>query len=241
MTQPRADPIVETDARGSGAPVVLVPGGLTGWASWLPHAERLSATHRVIRTQLLGVALRLRGAPLPPGYGLRMERHALERALDEEGVTHAHVVGWSYGGGIALDPGFEASRRLMASLDGEDVSEDQLEAFLYDAGIVPAGEDARRDEGWPRWVQHRQSLRAIPAVYRDEDDVRRLASLHLPLLLFKGIGSTTYDRAIVDLLGDACPDTRVETLPGAHVLPIVSMDRFLAIVSAFLAAHPIDA
>ena len=33
--------------------IVLVPGGLSGWASWKPHAEILSKRHRVIRVQLL--------------------------------------------------------------------------------------------------------------------------------------------------------------------------------------------
>jgi len=30
------------DITGAGEPVVLVPGGLTGWLSWKPHAEQLS-------------------------------------------------------------------------------------------------------------------------------------------------------------------------------------------------------
>ncbi len=264
--------VAPTDVRGRGRgePIVLVPGGLTGWASWLPHAERLVDAYRVVRTQLLGVDLGLRGEPLPLGYDLRMETRALLRAFDAVGLAQAHVVGWSYGGGIALDlalerpervrtltlvepaapwvlegfdrvdPTFEASRRLMASLDTDEVGEDQLEAFLYDAGIVPVGDDARSHEGWPRWVEHRRSLRAAPAAYRHQDDVRRLAGLDLPLLLFKGVGSTTFDRAIVDLLVAACPDARAEELPGAHVLPIVSMDAFLATLTAFVDEHPIE-
>jgi len=38
---------------GEGSPIVLVPGGLTGWLSWEPHAERLARTRRVARVQLL--------------------------------------------------------------------------------------------------------------------------------------------------------------------------------------------
>ena len=34
-----------------GDPIVLVPGGLTGWLSWIPHQERLAATRRAIRVQ----------------------------------------------------------------------------------------------------------------------------------------------------------------------------------------------
>jgi hypothetical protein len=37
------------DAKGEGEPIVLVPGGLTGWLSWVPHQERLSVRYHTIR------------------------------------------------------------------------------------------------------------------------------------------------------------------------------------------------
>ena len=37
-------------------PIVLVPGGLSGWVSWKPHAEVLSKNFRVVRVQLLNMA-----------------------------------------------------------------------------------------------------------------------------------------------------------------------------------------
>jgi len=40
----------------SDFPIVLVPGGLSGWVSWKPHAEIFSKNHRVIRVQLLNMA-----------------------------------------------------------------------------------------------------------------------------------------------------------------------------------------
>ncbi len=30
------------EVTGQGDPIVLVPGGLSGWLSWIPFAERLS-------------------------------------------------------------------------------------------------------------------------------------------------------------------------------------------------------
>ena len=67
---------------GTGEPLVLVPGGLTGWRSWVPHAEALAPSRRVIRVQLRNVELGLEGAPLPPGYTLDHEVRALARTLD---------------------------------------------------------------------------------------------------------------------------------------------------------------
>jgi hypothetical protein len=46
--QPRA---LTYDSIGTGEPVVLVPGGLTGWLSWIPHRARLASTRTAIRVQ----------------------------------------------------------------------------------------------------------------------------------------------------------------------------------------------
>ena len=43
--------VLTYEVKGDGDSVVLVPGGLTGWLSWIPHAERLSANWRTIRVQ----------------------------------------------------------------------------------------------------------------------------------------------------------------------------------------------
>ncbi|MBI2979431.1 MAG: hypothetical protein HYY41_01145, partial [Chloroflexi bacterium] len=50
---------------GKGVPLVLVPGGLTGWLSWEPHTERLSATRKVIQVQLLNVQYGFENRRLP--------------------------------------------------------------------------------------------------------------------------------------------------------------------------------
>ncbi|HZI74163.1 MAG TPA: hypothetical protein VFD73_09105, partial [Gemmatimonadales bacterium] len=42
--------ILEHDQAGAGEPpLVLVPGGLTGWDGWLPLVPALSASRRVVR------------------------------------------------------------------------------------------------------------------------------------------------------------------------------------------------
>ncbi|MGI8423967.1 MAG: hypothetical protein ACR2NO_07645 [Chloroflexota bacterium] len=43
--------VLQHDVKGQGNPIVLVPGGLTGWLSWIPHQERLSRQRQVIRVQ----------------------------------------------------------------------------------------------------------------------------------------------------------------------------------------------
>jgi hypothetical protein len=43
--------ILTVDVAGEGEPLVLIPGGITGWLSWIPHQERLNHRYRVIRLQ----------------------------------------------------------------------------------------------------------------------------------------------------------------------------------------------
>lgn len=269
MTLPAQEPLLtaRTNVTGHGAPLVLVPGGLTGWRSWMPHAERLARDWRVIRTQLLSVDLGLQGVPLPPDYSLRTESRALARALDALGVQGADFVAWSYGAEITLDfaldhperihsltliepPAFwvlresgrldaetQAFLRDKASYGPEEVTEDQLERFLVGAGLVPDGVDARSLPQWPVWVEHRQSLRTGDAESRHEDYLERLRHLGRPVLLFKGEGSPAHMREIVDVLGQELPNARTEELPGAHALHLVSIDRFLGILGNFLAGQ----
>jgi pimeloyl-ACP methyl ester carboxylesterase len=97
-------PRMQAERTGGGQPVVLIGGGLTGWASWEPHAARLAATREVTRLQLLSVQYGLEDRPLLDGYSVRMESRALAAALDELGRTGpVDLVAWSYGALVTLD------------------------------------------------------------------------------------------------------------------------------------------
>jgi pimeloyl-ACP methyl ester carboxylesterase len=94
------------EVRGSGAvPVVLVPGGLTGWLSWERHAARLAEKRRVVRVQLVSVQYGLEGRALPGDYTLRTESRALAATLQALALGNEplDLVAWSYGAAIALD------------------------------------------------------------------------------------------------------------------------------------------
>ena len=95
-------PLMESARSGSGEPLALLPGGLTGWISWIPHAEVLSTSRQVIRVQLHNVAIGLSGAPVPLNYSLDYEVTAFHKTLDDLAIEQADLAGWSYGGVIAL-------------------------------------------------------------------------------------------------------------------------------------------
>jgi pimeloyl-ACP methyl ester carboxylesterase len=180
--------VLTHDVQGSGEPVVLVPGGLTGWVSWVPHAERLAERWTTVRVQPIHNELGSAGHPGVPGYTAAVERESLRMTLDALGLHQPHLAGWSAGGNALLgfvlaypervrsltliEPGSawvleelgEVSpdvRRMttyLHGLFGRDVTEDDLASFLELAGFVPDREVARDADGWERWVQHRMAL-----------------------------------------------------------------------------------
>ena len=124
----------------------------------------------------------------------------------------------------------------MAAYAADDVGEDLLVQFLRDVAIVAADDDPRAHPRWDMWWRFRNSLRSADIPGRHEDDVWRLRSFDRPVLAFKGLGSTGFEREIVDLIGELVPNASVVELGGAHMLPIVSKDVFLRTLRGFLAA-----
>jgi pimeloyl-ACP methyl ester carboxylesterase len=108
--------ILHAKSTGQGMPLVLVPGGLTGWLSWEPHVARLAANRRVISVQLLSVAYGLEKRRLPPDYSLRTESRALAATLDLAIAGLAapvDLVAWSYGAAVALDYALRHPERVL--------------------------------------------------------------------------------------------------------------------------------
>ena len=106
--------VLRFDQKGEGEPIVLVPGGLTGWLSWIPHQERLAERYRVIRVQPIHNELGSAGEPGQPGYTAEVEREALRMTLDDLGFDRVHLAGWS--GGAKLSSSSRWSIRSVAAL-----------------------------------------------------------------------------------------------------------------------------
>ncbi|MFE0257865.1 alpha/beta fold hydrolase [Streptomyces sp. NPDC059010] len=180
--------VLVNEVKGEGPPVVLVPGGLTGWVSWTPLADTLSARRRTIRVQPIHNELGSAGERGDAGYTAAIERESLLMTLDALGTETADFAGWS-GGGRALiefalahpervrtltlvepaaywildslgeaDPEVARLNQFLHALAGQDVSEDDLAEFLQLAGLTPSKDQARNHPAWPRWVPHRMTL-----------------------------------------------------------------------------------
>jgi pimeloyl-ACP methyl ester carboxylesterase len=104
---------MQIDPKGSGPVVVLVGGGLSGWASWEPHQARLAATRTAVRAQPLAVQYGLEDRPLPAGYSVRLESSALGAATAALPGPF-DLVAWSYGAAISLTFALEHADRIRS-------------------------------------------------------------------------------------------------------------------------------
>jgi pimeloyl-ACP methyl ester carboxylesterase len=184
--------VLQHESSGVGEPIVLVPGGLTGWLSWIPHAERLSKTRRVIRVQPIHNELGSAGHPGDPGYTRITEREALRMTMDELDLERADFAGWSGGGRALIEfaleyparvrtltlvepaaywileklrdavPGTDAVGSYMHKLAGKQVSSDDLAGFLELAGFVSSASEGPKHPNWERWFPHRMALSWSP-------------------------------------------------------------------------------
>ncbi|MEX2422317.1 MAG: alpha/beta hydrolase [Actinomycetota bacterium] len=89
--------VLQHDVKGDGDPIVLVPGGLTGWLSWIPHQERLADKRRAIRVQPVHNELGSRGELVEADYNDDTERESMRVTLDELGIGVADFAAWSGG------------------------------------------------------------------------------------------------------------------------------------------------
>jgi len=95
---------------GSGEPVLLIHGHTMDRRIWDPVMPALHAANlRVLRPDLRGHGLSTR-----PDFGYHVSHHASDMAavLDDAGVDSATVVGYSIGGGVALEMALTLPGRL---------------------------------------------------------------------------------------------------------------------------------
>lgn len=254
---------MQSNITGKGAPILLVPGGLTGWASWERHAEIFSQKNTVIRVQLLSVQYGLENRILPLDYSIKTESEALAASLDSLGyTTPIDVVGWSFGAFTALQFSLDHPERIrtltlieppamwVLRANGKfdettqkaadffltlhgDITEDMLAEFLAHAGLTKPGQSAHELPQWSKWVPFRQSLRNCPSVVNYNDDIKRLQNFQAPTLLVKGTGSSTWLHQIIDGLAENIPHSKVVEFAGQHAPHIVSMGEFIPELEKF--------
>jgi pimeloyl-ACP methyl ester carboxylesterase len=147
--------VLQRDVKGDGDPIVLVPGGLTGWLSWIPHQERMAGSRRVVRVQPVHNELGSRGELVEADYDDDTERECLRLTLDELGVATADFAGWSGGARAMIEFSLTYPERIRSltlieppalwALKGSSPEADQemavVDAFIARVSGKPTTED----------------------------------------------------------------------------------------------------
>ena len=100
-------------SHGQGAPVLLIHGsgpGVTGWANWRLTIPALAENFRVIAPDIVGFGYTERPADVQ--YNMDTWVSHILGFMDALGLEKAHVVGNSFGGGLALAMAIRAPERV---------------------------------------------------------------------------------------------------------------------------------
>lgn len=250
--------VLEHDLAGEGdPPLVLLPGGLVGWQSWLPLVPALSADRGVVRVQPICNAEGLAGRPGAPDYDTDVERESIDLTLDAAGVSEMHLVGWSNGGRMALDfalafperirtltlvePGAfwlasdedESARSFheyLAGCAGRELTDDDLSEFLVRVGFGTPNTDFKALPQWDFWSSCRQALSwgGEMAARSAAAGIEGFERLDVPTLLVRGRSTAPWLSAVVDILARGMPNATVIELDGGHACMLESSEDFVA-------------
>ena len=180
---------VNVEEHGAGPPVVLVHGLPSNAGDWAELPALLAQRGlRAIAYDRVGFGLSSRPGPEPGRYTYASNARELGAQLDAERIGRATLVGWSYGGGVAIRLASEQPDRverlvLLSSAGVVGSGGGIVDAFLsspflleWAAGVRPLGRsvvaqmvaDAFSGEAAvpPGWVARTRSMLAIPGTLR---------------------------------------------------------------------------
>lgn len=249
--------------RGTGPPLLLLPGHGADSVYWGLQLSALSADFRVLALDPRGTGRSSRGtAPLTVE---RMAEDALG-LLERLGIASCHLLGHSMGGLIAQAMALRAPERIrrlvlaatfsrvpararfMAGLRGEVLTRLGARAYAtlmmgwsYTLGFF----EGRREEAEElrgRWVRHLERLPLDPRVLTEQaaavaatDLSGRIGGLCCPTLVLVGAEDWLTPPELSRELAGRIPGARLVVLPDAgHALNIERAPEFDATVRAFL-------
>lgn len=243
------------DVTGSGDAVVFLHGAFMDRSSWDAQVPAFAKQYRVIRYDIRPFGESRLEKPYTVHDDLRL-------LLEHLQIARAHLVGHSFGGGVALDfalayPDRVASLSLVgAGPMGFVAPEEERKAAGAVFAVIKQGDDAILS-AWlkhPMWAASQQrpevlkaleastrrSLSAFrlptaPFVLVKPQAIERLGEIKTPTLVIIGDKDTPGNRQASDLLGTQIPNAQLKVIAGAdHALPLGWSAEFNSAVLAFL-------
>jgi len=258
--------ILEHDRTGTGdPPLVLLPGGLTGWQSWLPLVPALSADRGVVRVQPICNAEGLAGHQGDPTYDAEVERVSIAMTLEEAGVSEMHLAGWSNGGRIALDFALAHSERVLTltliepaaywlvadedesarsfheyltRLAGRELTDDDLREFLVRAGLGSEDTDFASLPQWDFWSSCRQALSwgGERMTSSAAAGIEGFEQLDVPTLVIRGRSTSPWLSGVAGRLAREMPEAKLIELDGGHACILERPEDFFRALGSHIGA-----
>jgi len=243
---------------GSGTPVVLLHGGLADARAWKRQLATFAEHHDVVSWDAPGCG----GSDDPP-RGTPLEGYAdrLAAFVAALGFDRPHLVGLSFGGGLALataarHPGLPRSVVAASAYAGwggslpaeevrrrvahaEHASDEPPQAWLpgfLDSLYGSSGPDESAEEIATIASERRpEGARTMLYAFAEADLTGDLSKIEAPTLLLYGEEDVRSPRSVAEAIRAEIPGSRLRMLAGVgHALPFEAPDRFDAEVIAFL-------
>ncbi len=239
----------------SGPAVLLVHALGLDWRMWEQVMQRLAVGRRVFAYDIRGHG-HASGSPAP--FTMADTARDLVGVLDALGLDRAHVVGLSYGGGIAQTaavsyPERFASLALLATTDHPfEAFEARARSGEVDgmaAQIVPSltrwfTPDALAVNAWPVRYARERVVRAAPVdwasawrAFKGLDVQGRLEDFDAPTLVLAGELDASTTPEIMSGIAKRIPGATYQELPGTpHMQTLEQPDLVAATLEQFLPA-----
>jgi pimeloyl-ACP methyl ester carboxylesterase len=239
---------------GDGPAVVLLHSTMGSKRQWRSLVERLRGRYRTIAVDLLGYG----DAPLlaSTSFSLADDAAHVERLLAGALPAHErfHLVGHSYGGGVALRIAREQPARLRSLTDADGMADLRAVAARVAAGAADgdalaatasfidfwsgpgafAAIDALRQQALARLLP--KAALDFQALFGARETLADLAGLDLamPISLLGGQRSPRCTQALLLALAGALPDARLCWVPSGHMAPVSDPGLVNPLVEAFI-------
>jgi pimeloyl-ACP methyl ester carboxylesterase len=250
--------LIAYERRGEGPPLVLLHGYVGDRRTWLPQIEDLSDEFTVVAWDAPGY-----GGSSDPAEGFRLPDFAdcLAAFIDALGLGRPHVVGLSFGGGLALElyrrhpaipmtlvlasayagwagslPAEIVEQRLQQALRLADLPPDQLVDELIPSLFTESAPADLVDEFAASMREfHPAGLRANSRAFAEADLRDVLPLITVPTLLLYGDKDVRAPLSVAQDLHAKIPESRLVVMEGAgHLCNLEAPERFNTEIRAFL-------
>jgi pimeloyl-ACP methyl ester carboxylesterase len=245
---------------GSGPPLVLLHGGISDSRSWRPQIEALSDAYTVVAWDAPGCG---QSADPPESFRLPEYADTLARFVEAVGLDRPHVLGLSFGGGLALElyrrhphvprtlilasayagwagslPPEEVAERLERALRETRAPPKTWAAAYLPSFFGPAVSEAVLDETLAM-IEDARPAGTIPMLkgFAEADLRDVLPRIAVPTLLLYGDADVRSPLQVAEALHREIPGSELVVLSGVgHCAQMEAPERFNAEVRRFLTA-----